>query len=119
MSAKVLQDAKEALEGLNTDKIIEIYADRFLFEDTSARERITDRKALKEYFQRLFTMPQVSFSEFRIFEAECFAVIEWTWGGVKRTSGEPFRVRGASVVELSQGKVSRESIYYDPTPALS
>jgi len=119
MSAKVLQDAKEALEGLNTDKIIEIYADRFLFEDTSSKEQITDRVSMRQYFQQLFSLPQVSFSEIRIFEAERFAVIEWTWGGVKRTSGEPFRVRGASVFELSDGKVSRESIYYDPTPALA
>ncbi len=118
MSTKVLQDAKEALEGLNTDKIIKIYADEFLFEDTSSKLSIKDRKALVKYFQRLFTMPQVSFTEIRIFEADRFAVIEWTWGGVSHNSGEPFRVRGASVIELSGGKVWRESIYYDPMPAL-
>jgi len=119
MSAKVLQDAKEALEGLNPDKIIEIYADEFLFEDTSSREQIIDRASLRKYFQQLFAMPQVSFSEIRIFEADRFAVIEWTWGGVKRTTGEPFQVRGASIIELSEGKIRRESIYYDPRSALS
>ena len=118
MSDNVLQDAKEALEGLNTGKIIEIYADEFLFEDTSANARITDRKVLKVYFQRLFTQPQASFSDIRILEADRFAIIEWTWGGVNRNSGEPFRVRGASVIEMSGGKVSRESIYYDPQSAL-
>ena len=119
MPVKVLQDAKDALEGCNTDKIIEIYADEFLFEDTSSDILIKDRTSLSEYFQRLFSMPQVSFSEVRIFEADRFAALEWTWGGVNRTTGEPFRVRGASVIELSEGKVSRESIYYDPKPAVS
>jgi ketosteroid isomerase-like protein len=119
MSVKVLQDAKEALEALNLDEIVKIYANRFLFEDVSANEQITDRKALKEYFQRLFSLPQVSFSDIRIFEGECFAILEWTWGGVKRNTGEPFRVKGVSVIELSEGKIARESIYYDPKPALS
>jgi len=118
MSTEVLQDAKEALEGLNTDKIIKIYADEFLFEDTSSKEQIIDRTSLRKYFQQLFALPQVSFSDIKIFEADRFAVIEWTWGGVKRSNGEPFQVRGVSVIELSEGKVRRESIYYDPTPAL-
>ena len=119
MSANILQDAKEALEGLSAARIIEIYSDEFLFEDTSTRECITDRQALNEYFERLFTLPRVNFSEIRVFEADHFAIIEWTWDGVKRSNGEPFRVRGASVIELSGGKVRRESIYYDPMPALA
>jgi hypothetical protein len=117
MSTHTLLDAKDALEGLNTNKILEIYADRFVFEDTTAKLLITDRKRLGEYFQQLFSMPEVSFSDIEIHEAESFAVIEWTWGGVSRTTGAPFRVRGVSVIELEQGKVKRESIYYDPRAA--
>ncbi len=119
MAVNVLQAAKEALEGLKTNEVIEIYADEFLFEDTSSKQQITDRVTLKIYFQRLFTMPQVSFSEIRILETDNFATIEWTWGGVSRTTGRPFQVRGVSVMELSDGKVVRESIYYDPKPALA
>jgi hypothetical protein len=116
MSTHTLLDVKKALEGLNTDKILEIYAERFVFEDTPAKLLITDRKKLGEYFQQLFSMPEVSFSDIKIFEAVRFAAIEWTWGGVSRTTGAPFRVRGVSVIELEQGKVKRESIYYDPRP---
>ena len=119
MPANLLRAAKEALEGLDTNKIVEIYAKNFLFEDTSSGEQITDREALRKYFQQLFALPQASFTDIRVYEAECFAVLEWTWGGVSSTSGEPFNVRGASVIELSDGKVIRESIYYDPKPALS
>lgn len=36
--AKVLLDAKEALEGLSTDKIIENYASEFLFEVPSSNK---------------------------------------------------------------------------------
>ncbi len=119
MLAKVLQDAKDALESLNADQIIKIYADEFLFEDTSSKEQITDRTSLRKYFQQLFALPQVSFSDIRIIEANQFAVIEWTWGGVKRSTGEPFRVKGVSVMELAGSKITCESIYYDPRTALS
>jgi len=119
MPAKVLQDAKDALQGLNVEKILQIYADEFLFEDTSAKQRIVDRTILREYFRRLFAMPGVSFSDIKVFEAEQFAALEWTWGGVNRSSGELFKVRGGSVMELSEGKVRRESIYYDPQSALA
>jgi steroid delta-isomerase-like uncharacterized protein len=119
MSAKALKEAKEALEGLDADRIVNVYANEFLFEDASSKERITGRKALREYFQQLFALPQVSFSDIRIFEAGSFAAIEWTWSGVKSDTGKPYRVKGASVIELREGKISRETIYYDPGPALS
>ena len=119
MPAKILQDAKEALESVNANQLIKIYAAKFLFEDTSSREQITDRISLKKYFQQLFALPQVSFTDIRIIEADQFAVIEWTWGGVKRSTREPFRVRGVSVMELAENRITRESIYYDPRPALS
>ena len=119
MSIKVLQEAKDALEGLNTDNLLKIYAEKFFFEDTPAKLLISDRNLLREYFQQLFSLPEVSFSDIKVYEAANFAVIEWTWGGVSRTSGESFNVRGVSVIELEWGKVRRESIYYDPRPALS
>ena len=119
MPAKALKEAKEALEGLDADRIVEVYSNEFLFEDSSSKAHITDRKELREYFQQLFALPGVSFSDIRIFEAESFAALEWTWSGVKGDSGEPYRVKGASVIELREGKISRETIYYDPKPALS
>jgi hypothetical protein len=117
MPLNVVQEAKEALQELNTDRIIEIYAERFVFEDTPARLLISDRKTLRKYFHQLFSLPKVSFSDIKVHEAESFAAIEWTWGGVNHATGEISHVRGASVIELEGGKVRRESIYYDPRPA--
>lgn len=116
MTAKCLLDGKEALEGLNADKMIETYASEFLFEAPSSNDRITDLTALKKYYEQLFSLPEVSFSEIRILEAALFATIEWTWGGVSPITGEQYRVRGVSVIELSGGKVIRESLYFDPKP---
>ncbi len=79
-------------------------------------ERFTDRASLKNYYQQLFSLPEVSFSDFKILESEHFAVSEWTWSGVSPITGKQYRVRGASIIELSYGKVIRERQYYDPKP---
>lgn len=119
MGSCALHDAKEALEGLDTEKIVAAYHDNFVFEDAASAHRIADKEALRAYFRRLFTLPKVAFSEVTVYEAEAFAAIEWTWSGAKPSSGEAYRVRGASVMELRDGRIARETIYYDPRAALS
>jgi len=119
MSAKALKDAKEALEGLDVDKILSAYAENAIFEDIPAGLQIMDSTRLRSYFEQLFSLPEVAFSDIRIFDGGDFAAIEWTLAGVKRDTSVPFRVRGASVIELSEGRIARESIYYDSRAALS
>ena len=116
MTAKVLLDGKEGLEGLNADKMTECYANDFFFEAPSSDDRITDRASLKNYYQQLFSLPEVGFSDIKILEAEHFATIEWTWSGASPITGKPYQVRGVSIIELTDGKISRESLYYDPKP---
>jgi ketosteroid isomerase-like protein len=119
MPTEALVEAKEALEELDADKILSAYAENAVFEDISAGERITDKARLRVYFERLFSLPGIAFSDIRIFDGGSFAAIEWVWSGLRRDGGGPYRVRGASVIELHAGKIARESIYYDPKPALS
>lgn len=119
MPSKSLQEAKEALEELDADRLLSAYAEEFLFEDTSAGVQIMDEPGLRSYFQQLFSSPGVAFSGVHIFDGGNFAVIEWIWSGVKHATRESFRVKGASILELLEGKIVRESIYYDPRPALS
>ncbi len=116
MTSKVLLDGKEGLEGLNADKMTELYANDFLFEASSSNDWITDRASLRNYFQQLFSLPEVRFSDFKILESDHFATIEWNWSGVSPITGKPYQVRGVSVIELTGGKISRESLYYDPKP---
>lgn len=119
MILPLLQHVKEALEELSTDKIVALYDDPFVFEDVPSGKTITDPSGLRAYFQALFTLPDVAFSEIRMYEADTFAALEWTWSGTKRSSGEAYRVRGASIVEVRNGRIARETIYYDPRAPLS
>jgi steroid delta-isomerase-like uncharacterized protein len=119
MDANVLENAKVALETRDAERIVACYADAFVFEDIASNERITDRGELAQYFERLFSLPGVSFSDVVLLGGDGWAALEWTWSGARRNSEGEYRVRGASIIELRDGRIARETIYYDPRPAIS
>lgn len=118
MSENVLQEAKAALEGLNAEHLLACYAETFQFIDAAFKQHITEREELKEHFQRLFALPSVRFTEIKVFEGQEWAAVEWVWWGSARVSGHTFRIPGVSVIELVDGKIKRETIYYDPRASL-
>ena len=88
-----------------------------MFEDTSSRERITNKAELQEYFTRLFSMPGVSFSEVSFFRVGDRGAGEWTWGGKSLQSGTDFAIRGASLFSLEGASIKADTIHYDPREA--
>ncbi len=116
--ANVLDRVKKALEALDADTLVSCYADNLLFEDIPSGLRITEKADLKSYYEHLFALPNVKFSDIVIYDGGDWAALEWTWSGNKRDSGVEYRVRGASIIELRGGRISRETIYFDPRPAL-
>lgn len=119
MKSHSLGRAKSALEHLDADAIVAAYEEPFVLEDVPSGEKITDLEGLRAYFQALFALPNVAFSDVRTYEAEAFAALEWTWSGTKRSTGEGYQVRGASIIELRNGRIARETIYYDPRASLT
>jgi steroid delta-isomerase-like uncharacterized protein len=47
------------------------------------------------------------------FSGETWAVVEWTFSGSRQETGGEVTFRGASVLELEDGRISRETDYYD------
>jgi len=119
MTADVLRRAKAALESRDTGTIITLYADDAVFDDASSGETYRGKEELRRMFQDLFTSPGAEFSDVVVHEGKGWAAIEWVWSGTKRGTGARFRVRGVSILELRGDKVARETIYYDPRPALA
>lgn len=113
----VLRRAEDALEALDADALVSQYSDDFLFEDTSAGVRITDKTALRAYFDRLFLWPDCSFYDASYFGLGQRAAGQWTWGGSSKLSGEKFSIRGASLFKIEGDKITEEIICYDPRPA--
>jgi steroid delta-isomerase-like uncharacterized protein len=118
VKADIFQRVTAALESLDTETLVSCYADEFLFEDIPSNEVITNKEELRAYFQRLFSLPNVRFSNASFFACEDKGAGEWIWSGTKPSSGVEFSVRGASIIELQDGKISRETLYFDPRPAL-
>jgi len=113
MTEEVLRKGVEALQELNLDKILSIYSEDAVFEDIPANLLIDNKAELSLYFERLFTSPGAAFSDFRILESDEFAVIEWVWTAQQVGLDQQNKVRGVSVIELKEGKISRERIYYN------
>lgn len=63
MITPALQHAKDALQALDTEKILTAYHETFLFEDVPSSKRITERPTLRAYFQTLFALPDVAFTD--------------------------------------------------------
>ncbi|NNC91759.1 MAG: SnoaL-like domain-containing protein [Acidimicrobiia bacterium] len=112
-----LESTARALEALDVEDLLTQYASQFVFEDTAAGLTITDREGLRGYFERLFSIPGVAFSDVVMFEdGRGHGGGEWVWSGLD-PSGRPFRVRGASIFEVAESGITRESIYYQPPGA--
>jgi steroid delta-isomerase-like uncharacterized protein len=118
MHSHVMRAVPAALEALDAESLLNLYSQDFLFEDIPSGIRITDKDSLREYFDSLFSLPEVGFSVSKVFEAHNFAVMEWIWSGERSGTKESYKIKGVSVFELREEKIVRESIYFDPRCSL-
>ena len=116
MAVGHLEAVAAALQALDTDELVGLYADGFVFEDVAAGETITTREGLRRYFDGLFSMPDVAFSGVDFFQCGDRGGGTWEWSGTNQR-GQRFTVRGASVFEMTEAGIQRETLFYDPRPA--
>jgi hypothetical protein len=113
MSNEFLASLASALESLDADRLVDHYAHGAELEDPSSGQVVRGRSEPRDYFLEMFS-GEVRYEVTSIFGNEEWAAGEWVSRGVSRQSRTPFRIRGASILQLSGGKVTRETIYYDP-----
>lgn len=114
MQAEVLGRAEVALISLDAEALVALYSDDFVFEDTASGETITGKRKLRAYFDRLFALPEVRFSDVRFFRCANLGAGEWTWSGKSPQSGQDYSIRGASLFVLGENEINKETIFYDP-----
>ena len=112
-----LEAAGAASEALDVEALVGLYVDGFVFEDVAAGATISTRDDLSVYFEALFSMPDVRFSDVVFFGCGDRGAGTWLWSGTNR-DGEAYSVKGASIFDLAEGGIRRETIFYDPRPAL-
>ncbi len=100
MPKDILQQAEEALKKLDSDRLISLYSDDFIFEDISSGDSITSEEDLKDYFDKLFSLPNIRFTNVCFFGFGDRAAGQWTWVGTSPRSGQKFSIRGASLFKI-------------------
>ena len=114
----ILRQAEKAITSLNAEALVALYAPEFLLEDIASGNRISDKDELREYYDRLFALPEVSFTDVSFFALGERAAGQWTWCG-KSQSGEKYAIRGASLFKLAEDGIREEILFYDPRPAVA
>jgi steroid delta-isomerase-like uncharacterized protein len=122
--------AQEASPTANTPSILQAYEDAWssgdaaqvaaLYSETAIREDVptgttsNGRAEIEAFASGLFAVDSdVLLDVTDGFVGETWAVVEWTFSGVHQATGSEVTFRGASVLELEDGLISRESDYYD------
>ena len=116
---ELLDIAAQALERLDTKALVDCYAPVFSLLDMPSGTERTDRNELVAYYDRLFSMPDVRFTDVAFFQMGDRAAGEWTWHGRSQESGKPFAIRGASLFILNDEGIVEEKLYYDPRDAIA
>ena len=116
----ILESALTALGDGRISEIVEVFDDRFTFDDQALQLQFTDKERLGEFFRKgreLF--PDTALEVISTFECGNHIVAEW-----KITAREimplgsmqlrlPISFQGASFVRFENGKITSWSDYYD------
>lgn len=91
-----------------------LYTEDAVREDVPTGTTSNSRAEIEALAEGLFkTDDDVSLEVTDGFAGDTWAVVEWTFSGVRPGTGYELTFRGASVLELDNGLISRESDYYD------
>ena len=115
MITSFLQSLKASLESLDVNRVVSHYSDDVVFTDPAAGDEwaITGKEELRKYFQRLFSLPEAKFEIASIFESNGWGAAEWIWSSSRPDDNKRYRTRGASIVELRDGKITRDTLCYN------
>jgi steroid delta-isomerase-like uncharacterized protein len=112
---KAMNDYVAAWNAHDAERILSFCADDVVFEEVPMGKVFRGKKEAKDFISNSFT----SFPDFKLEIKSGFG--EWDMSGTFAHSdmpgmpatGKKFSVRGASIIEFRQGKISRESMYWD------
>jgi steroid delta-isomerase-like uncharacterized protein len=115
----------------SAEKVCELYADEFLFEDLMLGQSITDKADLARAFAPYANADPdngIGVHQFRIDEVignEDRALIRWTWQAIGAdaflgipTGGRVVGTTGHTMHVYAGGRIKRESTYWDATSVL-
>lgn len=120
-AAELVDSYNEAYAGLDTPKdvpvLLPLYSQDAVLHD-AARDRTNQGVSeIETALNTLLATPEFDLSIDRTLTGDGWAVVFWTADGGLPGSARVTQVAGITVLEVSEGAISRETWYYDPAKA--
>ena len=121
---KMLEDYFTAWNSRDVEKILSFFTDDCLYEDVALKRIVRGKAELRALLESVFTdIAGFKMDIKSVFSAGSWGASEWTMSGrfvhssdpLLAATGKSFLIRGATVFELSNGKISRNTDYLDLT----
>ena len=115
------KEAEPAWASRDVEKILNLYSDDCVWEDLAIGKVMSGKEEIRSFLNEWFTaFPDNTLATTSSFTSGHSQCVEWINSGTHKgdfldfpATGKAFSVRGASVIELSAGKIIRVSDYYD------
>jgi steroid delta-isomerase-like uncharacterized protein len=119
--ANLLKENMIAANSRNMEKLLSLFTDECVYEDVALGKVNHGKEELKAFFTSMWVWsPDVKIEEKSIFTAGDWGAAEWVMSGTHTgdlpemsATGKNFSIRGASIIQLRDGKVSRQSDYWN------
>jgi steroid delta-isomerase-like uncharacterized protein len=101
----------------NPDKMLPLFTDDVFYEDVAFGESSHGKAELRKFAASEFeAVPDLELRLLRASIHDGHGTIEWVFSGTDKgiyNTGKKFSVRGVSVIEVRDGKISRNLDFYD------
>ena len=119
--AGVTESYAEAYGGLDTTKdvpgLMPLYAPDAVLEDAAADRTYTGTAEIEAALNALSATPDFDLTIERTLVGDDWALVFWTADGMRPDLDRVTQVVGVTSLEVSKGKIERETWYYDPAKA--
>jgi steroid delta-isomerase-like uncharacterized protein len=117
----VTNDVVAAWNSHDTEKVVSFYTDDIVYEDLAFGQIKRGKEELRAFLNGTFAIfPDLNFELKSSFISGNWVCAEWVWSGTHKgnmpglpATGKRFSIRGVSVGELKEGKIKRNSDYYN------
>src|SRR5215468_12222411 len=115
----ILQSVLTALSNGKISDALDQFDDDFTFNDHALGLEITDKRRLREFFQKSRELfPDTVVKVVSTFESGDHVIAEWKLSATQTVSywiqlQVPISVRGVSIAEIENGRITHWSDYYD------
>lgn len=119
--AKLSRDYYAAWNSHDWSKVSPFLTDDCFFEDTGEGRVCHGKQEIKAYYEQTVTWSaDFKLESKSLFTTGSWVVAEWVMTGTHtgdvpglKATGKPYSVRGATVIELREGKICRDTEYWN------